>query len=547
MITISCRWVRFVGAVFFALAGGVALADPPPGWPGRYAVVGGKEVWTQPSGPITSPTEATFAAATGGGVTATSVIAPILADGRAVALTAYRAVTGTELFAAAARVISAGATPGVVVTATAAAYLASKVPAFLDWIAGDNGVNIRVDPATGQFQKRGMPPWSVWGNAVCSRPTLSEAVACAWPGMSVITFGAFNTLSGTIPIYLNGSLIANSTAQQSNDPNAPAGWLPASMDDLAPYMTPRSPPSTYAAQILYAGGALAATPVGMTGPSSLTEPPPLVATTQYPKQQDQTSTTLASGNPFNLPDNQSVDQVSTSSIMTGPGSRVINGSPILGLDLLAPQPITVPVTTTATRTYNPTTNQTTTVTVAVPHGATQTKTCTPTTSINTTASTSTVSKSVTCVTTTLDTTTGQTLTNTETTTDTAPLVPPTTQASDCAQFPGSVACSPMGSISDTALPGLPVLYTAKFADGVAGVWASNKAALFASPLFGLVSQLMPAGFSGGTCPVWQLPLAIGPWDYGSSDVAPPCWLWDVARAIIIISALLLARSLIFGG
>lgn len=132
-----------------------------------------------------------------------------------------------------------------------------------------------------------------------------------------------------------------------------------------------------------------------------------------------------------------------------------------------------------------------------------------------------------------------------------PVSPPTSAAeqplTDCDKLPSSVGCSPMGTVSDPALPAVPVLYTPVYPDGLAGVWAAKKAELTATPLMSTVSSLMPAGFGGGTCPHWALALDIGPWNYGSYDVAPPCWLWDVAKAIVIISALMLARSLIFGG
>lgn len=59
---------------------------------------------------------------------------------------------------------------------------------------------------------------------------------------------------------------------------------------------------------------------------------------------------------------------------------------------------------------------------------------------------------------------------------------------------------------------------------------------------------MPNVGDGGSCPTWPINLDLAQWaSYGTYDVAPPCWIWDVAKAILILSALLLARSLIFGG
>lgn len=447
---------------------GAVFADPPAGWPGRYSVVGGTEVWTQPTGPITSPTEATFAAATGGGVTATSLIAPILADGRAVALTAYRAVTGSALLQAAGKVISAGTSPAVVLSAAAVGILAAKLPAFLDWIAGDGGQHVRIGPVTGQLEKKAPDQtqyqYTVWGTNVCTRASLVDALSCAEPGANFVYHdnGYMNAYGNTgfyeAWHYVNGTNThyTNLDYQRTTTGTLPGGWLPASLDDIAPYMTARPPPSTYPVQILSAGVPLDAAPVSMSGPTSLPEPAPQVQTVQYPKQQDQTSTTVASGNPFNLPDNQPVDQVSTESIMTGPGSKSVNGPPILGYEGLAPQPLSVPVTKTATSTFNPTTNQTTTVTHTVPHGAVQTKTCTPTTALTSTATTSTVSKTVTCVTTTIDSVTGQTLANSDTVTETSTTAAPVTQATDCEKSPTNVGCAALGQ----APPADPLLKTA---------------------------------------------------------------------------------------
>lgn len=154
-----------------------AGAEAPPGWQNRYSVVGGTEVWIQPSGPITSPTEATFTATAGGGVTALSAIAPVLADGRAVALSVYRAVTGSELLAAGARLLG---NPSMVASAATVAYLLAKVPSFGTWISGDGGANIRIGPTTGQIEKRDTNALYQTSN-YCIYATLEAAVACAWP------------------------------------------------------------------------------------------------------------------------------------------------------------------------------------------------------------------------------------------------------------------------------------------------------------------------------------------------------------------------------
>lgn len=105
-----------------------------------------------------------------------------------------------------------------------------------------------------------------------------------------------------------------------------------------------------------------------------------------------------------------------------------------------------------------------------------------------------------------------------------------------------------GSVSDTPLSDVPKLYTPKYPNGLTGVWAEKITAIKALPLFNAAANLMPNVAAGGTCPHWFINLNLGPnMNYGSHDVAPPCWIWDFGKFVIVISALLLARRLVFGG
>jgi hypothetical protein len=105
-----------------------------------------------------------------------------------------------------------------------------------------------------------------------------------------------------------------------------------------------------------------------------------------------------------------------------------------------------------------------------------------------------------------------------------------------------------GAPSDTALPPVPDLYQRKYPNGMEGIWSDYKEELKGTDLVSLVGKLMPNVGDGGSCPTWPINLELAQWaSYGTHDVAPPCWIWDVAKAILILSALLLARSLVFGG
>ena len=104
------------------------------------------------------------------------------------------------------------------------------------------------------------------------------------------------------------------------------------------------------------------------------------------------------------------------------------------------------------------------------------------------------------------------------------------------------------SASDTPLPDLPTLYERKYPEGMVGIWNTKSQQLKESSLSTFAASLMPTGYTSGICPSWQLDLSFAQWaDMGTVLVEPPCWIWDVAKTIIVISALLLARSLIFGG
>lgn len=105
-----------------------------------------------------------------------------------------------------------------------------------------------------------------------------------------------------------------------------------------------------------------------------------------------------------------------------------------------------------------------------------------------------------------------------------------------------------GTVTDTPFLELPVLYTRKYPDGLTGVWKAKIKDIKATPLFSLSGSLMPNVGSAGSCPTMPINFSVASWaDFGTFDVAPPCWIWDFGKTVIIISALLLARRLIFGG
>ena len=114
--------------------------------------------------------------------------------------------------------------------------------------------------------------------------------------------------------------------------------------------------------------------------------------------------------------------------------------------------------------------------------------------------------------------------------------------------PGATpAPAPDQAPTDTALGPLPALYTRKYPDGITGVWRDKSGAIRQTPLFSAAAGMFPNVGSSGTCPSWMLTVPGIGFDYGTFNVAPPCWIWDMAKWVVLISALLLCRALIFGG
>ena len=104
------------------------------------------------------------------------------------------------------------------------------------------------------------------------------------------------------------------------------------------------------------------------------------------------------------------------------------------------------------------------------------------------------------------------------------------------------------SFSDSPLGAVPKLYTPVYPRGLQGVWDDQKAAMAGTSLARLIPSLMPSVANSGQCPTMPINLNITSWaNFGTVDVAPPCFLWDFGKVVIIMSALLLARGLVFGG
>lgn len=108
--------------------------------------------------------------------------------------------------------------------------------------------------------------------------------------------------------------------------------------------------------------------------------------------------------------------------------------------------------------------------------------------------------------------------------------------------------APEETVSDSPMPDLPELYEQKYKDGLTGVVTAKIAELKQTPLFQLPSSLMGNLPSSGQCPAWQLDLNFSSWaNFGIHSIGADCAIWDFAALVVLISAAILCRALIFGG
>lgn len=112
-----------------------------------------------------------------------------------------------------------------------------------------------------------------------------------------------------------------------------------------------------------------------------------------------------------------------------------------------------------------------------------------------------------------------------------------------------------GSYNDTALPDpellvempdVPDFYEQKYPQGFQGEWDQFKTAIDQTSFYQLIDQLTP-DWSGGECPSWTVNFDLGFANYGSQVIAPPCWVFPFVKVILIVTALFVARGLVFGG
>lgn len=145
--------------------------------------------------------------------------------------------------------------------------------------------------------------------------------------------------------------------------------------------------------------------------------------------------------------------------------------------------------------------------------------------------------------------TGPSMTTTQTTTTTTSVTNNITNVTNITnEATTETEEAPEEAPTDTPFADLPELYKQKYPDGLIGVLRTQFTAMKATPLFSLPAQLMGDLPQTGQCPSWQLNLNFAAWaNFGTSNIGADCSIWDFASWVVIISALILARQLVFGG
>lgn len=122
-----------------------------------------------------------------------------------------------------------------------------------------------------------------------------------------------------------------------------------------------------------------------------------------------------------------------------------------------------------------------------------------------------------------------------------------TEENDGADLSGSYTDTPLGSPDLLVdMPEVPDFYEQKYPGGFGGEWDSFKTAIDQTPFFGLIDQLTP-NWTGGQCPSWSMSFNWGFVDLGTHVIEPPCWIFPILKIIVMVTALFVARGLVFGG
>lgn len=112
--------------------------------------------------------------------------------------------------------------------------------------------------------------------------------------------------------------------------------------------------------------------------------------------------------------------------------------------------------------------------------------------------------------------------------------------------PGSGTQLADGTFTDTPFPDVGPFYKQQFPGGFKDVWEKNKASFDSSPFVSFLKSFVPS-FSG-SCPSWSMSFDIMPHaNFGSREFGSLCYIFDVIKVIMLVTAMFTCRAIIFGG
>jgi hypothetical protein len=360
-----------------------------------------------------------------------------LLDGRMAGNVAKGAVNGAIAFNLAKGFFGGGA--GLAFAAI------SIIPAFVDWMNQDNGQNIRLDPTHGVQKKDGsvctVAPcptqyrYATYNTANWGPWMTDRSAACYAAPLSPAPWVRNYMPSATICRDINGSQDRSIPGQIQTPAAQPSGseWLPASMDDIAPYMdTPV--PLDLLPQLIDKGVEVPVVP-GTLDTVLPPEKPAGQRVTDYPAPPPIIIIEIDSGNKYGLPSNTPTNVgTSTGSVSVRPGASTTSGTPV---NFPAPTPVNAPTQTNKSATYDPVADKTTTTSTTTTDTMQKTETASGSSSVSNTPSKSEVKTGTTTVT----NVTNVTNNTTTTTTNVAAGEPAKT---DCQIAPDSLGCVKVG-------------------------------------------------------------------------------------------------------
>jgi hypothetical protein len=478
-------WVALVALAFVQIASAQNsnLTNPPDQWYNRFTTTGGKTVWTAPGGTVTSDT-ITAARAQAilntipSGVEVVQTGNVLLPSGTPISLIAKRAITVADIFAGAKAAL--GGPVGIAVLAL------SALPEIIDWVNKDGATTIRVNSSNNGFEKRNKdtkPPGtgyqyqgytSAWFNdpdSACKTYTSYFQTAYAPTYTESYVGEDGDPASGQINCHsVRSDGLTNNNPSVTRLGGCPVGqdvnpdgscsaptdqpWLPASMDDIAPYLFPYPPPTTLVYDILNHGVNLPAANESVSGPSTTPTEPSVTDSEKVPVPPNIVTSSTTPGNPLNL----AANTPTVTSSGTGSTPASVNGTPV-----------NVPNSTSTTSTYNPTSNSTTSTTTTTSTPVRVDTTTTPKTTVAYTPTTATATTTNTTVINIVNNNNNTVISTTTNTNNPPPKLPDTPDP--CKTDPNLVSCTDLGTAPDAS----PLPRTSKAFSMTAETFAASGA------------------------------------------------------------------------